>query len=173
MIYTFNINEKSSLRWTYKDKQLKKNAKTFRYHYILILLGILIINCCTKKPLDRNPYLVDIRFQREINLSLPLYNGLNFVGGSILIPDIGINGVIIFNLNGNTFLAWEASCANHPVKNCSSLSISGVLAECNCENFQYSLATGQLLNPRVDLEPPRGLLYYQVQNFNGTLRVSN
>ena len=54
---------------------------------------------CGKEPLRRNPYLVDIRFQRDLNLSLPLYNGLNYVGGSMLIPDLGINGVIIFNLN--------------------------------------------------------------------------
>ena len=39
---------------------------------------------CGKEPLQRNPYLVDIRFQRDLNLSLPLYNGLNYVGGSIL-----------------------------------------------------------------------------------------
>ena len=68
---------------------------------------------CGKTPLQRNPYLVDIRFQREINLSLPSYNSLTFVGGSVLIPDAGINGVILFNLNGSTFLAWEATCPNH------------------------------------------------------------
>ena len=158
---------------TYKDTQLKQGAKTFRNFCLLILLSILILNGCVKKPLDRNPYLVDIRFQREINLSLPLYNGLNFVGGSVLIADIGINGVMIFNLNGSTYLAWEATCANHIPDTCSSLSISGVLAECKCEGFQYSLATGQLLNPSEDLKPPQGLLFYQVQNFNGILSVSN
>ena len=128
---------------------------------------------CSKRTIERNPYLVDIRFQREINLSLPLYNNLNFVGGSILIPDIGINGVLVFNLNGSTYLAWEATCPNHIPEICSTLSISGVLAECHCEDFQYSLATGQLLNPSGDLNPPQGLLFYQVQNFNGTLRISN
>ena len=55
----------------------------------------------------------------------------------------------------------------------SKLSISGVLAECSCENFQYSLATGQLLNPSEKLNPPRDLLFYQIQNFNGILRISN
>ena len=128
---------------------------------------------CSKDPIQRNPYLADIRFQRNLNLSLPLYNQLNFVGGSILIPDIGIKGVIIFNLSGNTFLAWEATCPNHIPESCSKLDISGVLAECSCEDFQYSLATGQLLNPNETLNPPRDLLFYQIQNFNGILRVSN
>ena len=135
--------------------------------------SFLIVLGCGKTPLQRNPYLVDLRFQRELNLSLPLYNSLNFVGGSILIRDLGINGVIVFNLNGTTFLAWEATCPNHLPQACSVLSITGVLAECSCEQFQYSLATGQLLNPTEALNPPHGLLFYQVQNFNGTLRITN
>ena len=138
-----------------------------------VLLFLVLILGCSKNPIQRNPYLADIRFQRNLNLSLPLYNQLNFVGGSILIPDIGIKGVIIFNLSGNTFLAWEATCPNHIPESCSKLHISGVLAECSCEDFQYSLATGQLLNPNETLNPPRDLLFYQIQNFNGILRVSN
>jgi len=138
-----------------------------------LLLGFILFFGCTKSKESRNPYLVDVRFQREINLSLPLYNNLNFVGGSVLLNDIGINGVMVFNLNGSTFLAWEATCPNHLPENCSKLTINGVLANCGCEDYQYSLATGQLLNPTEDLNPPRGLLFYQIQNYNGNLRVSN
>ena len=140
-------------------------------------LGVIVcaLFClgCTKSQIQRNPYLIDIRFQRELNLSLPLYNKLTFVGGSLLIEDIGINGVLIFNLNGSSFLAWEATCPNHIPESCSKLSIEGVLANCSCEEFQYSLATGQLLNPSEDLNPPQGLLFYQVQDYNGILRVTN
>ena len=147
-------------------------TKKFDFVQNAILFLILILGC-SKDPIQRNPYLADIRFQRDLNLSLPLYNQLNFVGGSIFIPEIGIKGVIIFNLNGSTFLAWEATCPNHVPESCSKLAISGVLAECGCENFQYSLATGQLLNPSEKLNPPRDLLFYQIQNFNGILRISN
>ena len=58
-------------------------------------------------------------------------------------------------------LAWEATCPNHLPESCSKLSISGVLAECSCENFQYSLATGQLLNPNEKLNPPE--IYYFIK----------
>lgn len=174
MIYTFYINKKSSQRWIiHKYKHLRLGTKTFQYFYFLSFGLMLILQGCGKEPLQRNPYLVDIRFQREINLSLPLYNGLNFVGGSVLIPNVGINGVMVFNLNGSSYLAWEATCPNHAPQSCSNLSIKGVLAECRCERFQYSLATGQLLNPTEDLNPPQGLLFYQVQNLNGTLRITN
>jgi nitrite reductase/ring-hydroxylating ferredoxin subunit len=141
--------------------------------YFCLTLGLLWLSSCGVKPLDRNPYLVDIRFQREFNLSLPLYSGLNYVGGSLLVEDVGINGILLFNLNGSSFLAWEATCPNHLPQNCSKLKIEGVLAVCSCENFQYSLATGQLLNPTESLELPQPLLFYQVQNYNGILRVTN
>ena len=91
----------------------------------------------------------------------------------MLIPDLGINGVIIFNLNNSSYLAWEATCPNHTPRDCSSLSIKGVLAVCSCEEYKYSLATGQILNPNENLNPPQNLLFYQIQNLNGTLRVFN
>ena len=136
-------------------------------------LSFLSVNNCSGNPIDRNPYLVDIRFQREFNLSLPLYSNLNYIGGSLLIDDVGINGIILFNLNGSSFLAWEATCPNHLPESCSKLEIEGVLAVCNCESFQYSLATGQLLNPNEELTPPQSLLFYKVDNYNGILSVSN
>ena len=151
-------------------KQVIKKILTLKP---FVFLGFVFFFNCTKFKESRNPYLVDVKFQREINLSLPSYNNLNFVGGSILVNDIGINGVVVFNLNGSTFLAWEATCPNHLPENCSKLTINGVLANCSCEDYQYSLATGQLLSPTEDLNPPRGLLFYQIQNYNGNLRVSN
>jgi len=150
-------------------KQVIKKNPLFCISFILLVL----VSSCGKRPLERNPYLIDIRFQREFNLSLPLYSNLNYVGGSLLVDGVGINGIILFNLNGSSFLAWEATCPNHPPENCSKLSIEGVLAVCSCEEFQYSLATGQLLNPSENLSPPQSLLFYQVQNYNGILSVSN
>jgi nitrite reductase/ring-hydroxylating ferredoxin subunit len=150
-------------------KQAIKKNPLFCISFTLLML----VSSCGKRPLERNPYLIDIRFQREFNLSLPLYSNLNYVGGSLLVDGVGINGIILFNLNGSSFLAWEATCPNHPPENCSKLSIEGVLAVCSCEEFQYSLATGQLLNPSENLSPPQSLLFYQVQNYNGILSVSN
>ena len=156
-----------------KYTKLKQVIKKILALKPFMFLGFVLFFSCIKSKESRNPYLVDVRFQREINLSLPSYNNLNFVGGSILLNDIGINGVMVFNLNGSTFLAWEATCPNHLPENCSKLTINGVLANCSCEDYQYSLATGQLLSPTEDLNPPRGLLFYQIQNYNGNLRVSN
>jgi len=134
---------------------------------------VLLFVGCSKVNVARNPYLPDVRFQYDINLNLPEFDGLRFAGGSHLIHNVGYNGVLVFNLNGNDYLAWEATCSNHVPESCSKLSIEGVLAKCSCEDFQYSLATGQLLNPTENLETPYSLLFYQVIANNNILRISN
>ena len=137
MFSTFSIiNKKSSYWWIHnKYKQLQQVIKTIWHSRFGLTLSLFLFFSCGKKELQRNPYLVDVRFQREINLSLPLYNQLNFVGGSFLIEDVGINGVLVFNLNGTSYLAWEATCPNHLPEACSKLSIEGVLVNCSCEEF--------------------------------------
>lgn len=157
---------------TNKDTQLRLVLKKIT-PFSILLISILLALGCGKTPVDRNPYLVDLRFQRSLNLSLPLYSGLNYAGNSLFIEDLGINGVIVFNLNGTTFLAWEATCPNHLPESCSKLEVEGVLAVCSCEAFQYSLATGQLLNPNETVNPPRPLLFYQVDFYGGQLNISN
>jgi nitrite reductase/ring-hydroxylating ferredoxin subunit len=157
---------------TNKDTQLRLVLKKITA-FSLLIVAVLLTYGCGKTPLDRNPYLVDIRFQRTLNLALPLYSGLNYTGNSLLIEDLGINGVIVFNLSGTTFLAWEATCPNHLPESCSKLTLKGVLAVCSCEDYQYSLATGQLLNPSEELNPPQSLLFYQVDFFDGLLSISN
>ncbi|MEC8636665.1 MAG: hypothetical protein VXX99_04595, partial [Bacteroidota bacterium] len=122
--------------------------KTFFFKFIV--LQLLILNSCRKVNIDRNPYLSYVNFNFSLNLNLPAYDNLRYAGGGLDISQGGINGLLVFNLNGNDFLAWEATCPNHPIRDCSDLSITGVLAECACEGFEYSLATGQLLNPKEE-----------------------
>ena len=85
MFSTFSIiNKKSSYWWIHnKYKQLQQVIKTIWHSRFGLTLSLFLFFSCGKKELQRNPYLVDVRFQREINLSLPLYNQLNFVGGKL------------------------------------------------------------------------------------------
>lgn len=145
--------------------KLFKKAKT-------IFLLILLINC-TKDELKRNPYLNEISFRHILNLNLPEYNNLNYAGGSQLIPSRGINGLLLFNLNGNDFFAWEATCSNHKVEQCSSLKINGLLALCSCDNYKYSLATGQLIEGPEGNTSQYPLLNYRVEKQNNIIVISN
>lgn len=136
------------------------------------MLLLLCINC-GKTTVERNPYLPDVRLNYQINLNLPQYDPLRYAGGSLFIEGVGLNGVLVFNINGNQYVAWEASCANHPLETCSKLEIQGVLAQCTCEGHQYSLATGQLLNPPENVSSPYALVYYQILKNNSILTLTN
>ena len=133
----------------------------------MLLLG------CRKDKIERNPYLPNINFNISLNLNLPSYDNLRYAGGGQSIRQGGINGLLVFNLNGNDFLAWEATCPNHPIRDCSDLSITGVLAECSCEGFEYSLATGQLLNPKEGTKNPYPMLFYNVRRSGNNLNITN
>ena len=145
-------------------------CKTFILKISLVLF--LLASCSTDK-IERNPYLTNVKFNVQINLNLPSYDLLRFAGGSLRLNQGGINGVLVFNLNGNDYLAWDASCPNHSLMDCSKLDIFGVLAKCSCENYQYSLATGHLLNPDEEVKSSYPMLFYNVRNSNNQLFISN
>ena len=136
------------------------------------LLFLLLVGC-SRENLERNPYLPELQFSVPINLNLPEYNALLFAGGSHYLPQYGHKGILIFNLNGNSYTAWEASCPNHLPNDCSRTQVVGVLAECACEGYQYSLATGQLLNPDAELSSPYSMVFYNTVLRGNTLVISN
>ena len=154
-----------------KYKELSVFVKTFFFKFIT--LALLLLLGCGKDKIERNPYLAPVRFNVNLNLNLPGFDNLRYAGGGQSIRQGGINGLLVFNLNGNDFLAWEATCPNHPIRDCSDLSITGVLAECSCEGFEYSLATGQLLNPKEGTKNPYPMLFYNVRRSGNNLNITN
>ncbi len=154
-----------------KYKELSVFVKTFFFKFIT--LALLLLLGCRKDKIERNPYLPNINFNISLNLNLPSYDNLRYAGGGQSIRQGGINGLLVFNLNGIDFLAWEATCPNHPIRDCSDLSITGVLAECSCEGFKYSLATGQLLNPKDGTKNPYPMLFYNVRRSGNNLNITN
>ena len=135
----------------------------------IVLIVFLVVVSCSKTAVERNPFLIEKGFDQSINLALPAFNNLSYAGGSMYWPNGGIRGLLLYNLNGNTIMAWEASCPNHEVKSCSTMQISGVTASCSCEDYQYSLATGQPLTERATYS----LLFYKVQQNGTALRIYN
>lgn len=137
---------------------------------ILISFYFLFSNSCSKENINRNPYLKPNSFTKTINLNLPKYDNLKFSGGSIFLENTGIKGVLLFNLN-EQIMAWEASCPNHLPSSCSTMVLKGVQAQCNCEDYQYSLATGQILNENSNENYPM-LSYFSEKN-GSSVRISN
>lgn len=135
----------------------------------IVLIVFLVVVSCSKTAVERNPFLIEKGFDQSINLALPAFNNLSYAGGSMYWPNGGIKGLLLYNLNGSTIMAWEASCPNHEVKSCSTMQISGVTASCSCEEYQYSLATGQPLTEGATYS----LLFYKVQQNGTALRIYN
>ena len=137
--------------------------------HVLILIVILICSC-SKNEINRNPYLQNISFEKTINLNLPQYDDLNYNGGAVYLNSGGIKGLILFNFSNQIF-AWEASCPNQYPSSCSTMKIDGVQTVCNCDDYKYSLATGQLLSSSGTNSYPMKL-YFSEKNGN-SVRISN
>ena len=73
---------------------------------ISLILCIFLFNSCEKQDENINPFIPDVSFEKTINLSLPNYDNLNYNGGSYFLQNVGVKGVILFNLN-NSILAGK------------------------------------------------------------------
>ncbi len=139
-----------------------------------ILLVVLIVSCSNEQT-NRNPFLQEIGFRFDVNLNLPLYSPLTNTGSVVLVQSTGVGtrGVFIVNAGFNQFRAFEASCPNHEPNSCSAMVLDGQVATCECEEYQYSLFTGQQLNRPDDGNRYYDMLEYRA-TFNGnTVSISN
>ena len=130
--------------------------------YILIFTVLL---ACSSDSGRRNPYLSEIGFRFDLNLNLPLYSPLTNTGNAVYVgtQGVGIRGVFVINTGFNVFRAFEASCPNHPPNSCSTMELNGQTAVCSCEDYEYSLFTGQQLN-----RPDDGKNYYNMLEYRAT-----
>ena len=105
----------------------------------------------------------------EINMSLPLYNGLQFAGNSIYLNSYGVRGIYLYN-TGSSIVAFEASDPAHGPSACSRMSISGIELTCECgDGNSYELLTGQ----QTQGETGNCLRAYRVEQNGVIVRVYN
>lgn len=143
------------------SKRIRMSAKRILFPILLLLTGV----CCESDTERRNPYLQEFGFRFEINLGLPLYSPLTSIGNPVFIgtEGAGIRGVFVMNTGFDIFRAFEASCPNHSPNPCSTMTITGQNARCSCEDFEYSLFTGQQLD-----RPDDGNRYYDMLEYRAT-----
>ncbi len=133
--------------------------------FILKIFVFLVLLSCSRDSARRNPYLQELGFRYEINLNLPLYSPLTTTGNPVYVGSTGtgIRGVFVMNSGFDIFRAFEASCPNHAPNSCSTMEIDGQVARCACEDYEYSLFTGQMLN-----RPDDGMRYYDMLEYRAT-----
>ena len=138
----------------------------------LALLLIVLLCACESSNVNYNPYIPNLKFDKTINLDLPLYDNIKFSSGSVELIGVGVCGTVLFNFNSD-ILAWEQCPPNHAVNSsCPKLNISGVQLSCECTQNLYSLATGQLLN-NIDQNNKYPLVRYRTERVGSSLRVYN
>ncbi|WP_282162026.1 Rieske (2Fe-2S) protein [Ulvibacterium marinum] len=139
------------------------------------IVFITFLLSCDNDRTNRNPFLQEIGFQFDVNLNLPLYSPLTNVGNAVYIgtQGVGTRGVFVINSGFDQFRAFEASCPNHAPNNCSTMELDGQTATCSCEDYEYSLFTGQQLNRPDDGNRYYDMLEYRA-SFNGnSVIISN
>lgn len=136
---------------------------------------IVILFSCESDRTNRNPYLQEIGFRYEVNLNLPLFSPLTNTGNAVFIgaKGVGTKGAFIINSGFNQFRVFEASCPNHAPNECSTMILNGTEAICSCEDYQYSLFTGQQLFRPDDGNRYYDMLEYQASFSGNTVIISN
>lgn len=144
-----------------------------RHFWSCILLFFLV--SCDSDSTNRNPFLQEVGFRFDLNLNLPLYNGLNNIGNPVYVGNngVGTRGAFVIKSGLDTFFAFEASCPNHAPNNCSTMTIDGQNVICSCEDYTYSLFTGQQLDRPNDGNRYYDLLFYRATQSGNTITISN
>ncbi len=141
----------------------------------LSLIILMLCLACDNDPTNRNPFLQEVSFRFDLNLNLPLYNNLNNIGNPVYVGNdaVGTRGAFVMKTGLDTYLAFEASCPNHAPNNCSTMTLDGQNVVCSCEDFTYSLFTGQQLNRPDDGERYYDLLFYRTSQSGSSVVIFN
>lgn len=143
-------------------------------HFLALALLTILFSCSTDRT-NRNPYLQELGFTFELNLSLPLYSNLNSIGNPIYVGNTGVGtrGIFVMKSGLDSYYAFEASCPNHVPNDCSTMELDGQNVVCTCEGYTYSLFTGQQLDRPDDGGRYYDLLFYRATQRGNSIIVSN
>ncbi len=113
---------------------------------IASLIVVSLFSCKSDDAVNNtNPNLLNPLVSAQLNLSLPQYDPLKFPGGSVILSQQGIKGVIVYNVNNDLYTAFDLSDPNHLPNNCSQMTMDGIIATCPCssDTNEYEVVTGQ------------------------------
>ena len=132
--------------------------------YILLLL-VLTLNCVDNTP--EGICLPNIAIGLTTDLNNPSNINLQTPGGSTILNG-GSKGILLFNKNGNDFVAFDKFC---PSNDCTSaMTFSNRLLKCTCDESKYSVDFGGA--PQTEgFECPA--IEYRVTKNGSTIRISN
>ncbi len=145
----------------YKISMMKK--------FIFILLAIcLFINCTNDN--QNNDILPYIPVNESINLNLPAYSNLVVPGGWAYTSG-GINGIIVYNINGTQYKAYERSAPHLASSSCSQMVVeNSIKMKCPCDDSEFNILNGAPLTEGISYFARE----YLITNLNGSiLQITN
>ena len=88
----------------------------------------------------------DVYVYKKIYLNNPSNKNLRFSGGWLYFEG-GINGIIVYNVDNETFNAYERSCPHKSLQDCSKLLVKSdnITIECVCDNSRFLILNGMPL----------------------------
>lgn len=139
--------------------------------HIFLFVSMIFLTACSRNNSDENcKFLVNAAVNVSINMNLPQYSQLQFTSNSVYVANQGNKGVIVTNVGGNRYRAWDAADPNHEQSSCSLLTIIGANAVCGCVDANtYSLFTGGPIGTPL----PCGLKEYRVTLSGNSLIITN
>lgn len=134
---------------------------------------LLCVTTCFFNCFDdtgNNDVLPFIAVNETINLNLPQYIDLQ-VPGAWAYSTGGINGIIVYNINGTKYKAYERSCPHIAPSTCSQMVIeNNIKMICPCDDSEFNILNGSPLTSGVS----NAAREYLVTNVSGTvLRITN
>lgn len=135
---------------------------------VYILFAILLLGCTNNG--GNNDCTPFISVNETVNLDLPQYINLQVPGGWAYAPG-GFQGIIVYNINGNQFKAFDRLCPGQNLSSCSQMTVdSGLRIVCPCDQSEFNILNGSPLTQGVTCFAKE----YLVENLNGTiLRITN
>ncbi|MCX6257666.1 MAG: hypothetical protein NTW49_07215 [Bacteroidia bacterium] len=133
--------------------------------FLLIASLFLSFFSCNKK--DEVPY-VPVNF--SIQLNDPDFSILNSVGNFVYVTG-GVNGIIIYRVSGDQFMAYDRTCTFRPMDNCRvTVEQTHTFAVCkDCCSSKFLLLDGSVTQGPASVP----LKQYQT-SFNGvTVSITN
>lgn len=135
----------------------------------VIALLCLFVGCSSNNQNNNNcvPFVsvnetVDLNLPQHLNLRIP--GNWGYVSG-------GHQGMIVYNINGTQFKAFERLCPQENPSSCSQMIVeNNIRMKCQCSNHEFNILNGSPLTGGVNCFAKE----YFVENLNGTvLRITN
>ena len=138
-------------------------------NFFFAIITVLAFSNCTNHN-QNNDILPYIPVNETINLSLPTYINLTVPGGWAYTTG-GISGIIVYNINGTQFKAYERSAPHISPRSCSQMVVeNSIRMKCPCDDSEFNILNGAPLTNGVS----HSAREYLVTNLNGTvLRITN